>query len=71
MINWVSAVSPTPISILPTYYCSVPFRLATHDSNNVKQLKQAVQVYRVQEIVQKRNTRNKSRFKRQYEHKFL
>ena len=45
MVGRVSAISPTPVS-------------STHakcDQNNVKQLKQTVQVYKVKGMVHKRN----------------
>ena len=41
MLSGIGAISPTPIS--PTH--------AKYDQNNVKQLKQAVQVYEVKGIV--------------------
>ena len=52
----ISAFLPTLFSILLTYNCSVPFCLLMQNvtQNNVKQLKQAVQVYEVQGIVQKK-----------------
>ena len=66
-IGAISRTSIPPTPIPPTYYRSVPFRLKC-GQNNVKQLKQAVQVYKVKGIVQRVN---KSNFKWQYEHKFL
>ena len=56
----IGAILPTPVlptPILPTYYLLGAI-LPTHakcDQNNVKQLKQAVRVYKVKGIVQKRN----------------
>ena len=47
--------------------CAISSTRAKCDSNNLKQLKQAVHVQKVKGIVQKRN----KKFKWQYEQKFL